>query len=178
VLRDHSRLRRGDFYLCFLRSRLIHGIHSRVTSPMRPSQTVCSTHAKGDVKFQRKCDIPMTHSWFTLSVFRLPTGSDVEHDGHQCDAQYCPIFCHLCKRVCSSHNHLHALEPDAIHLCGYVITDPVVSSEKAKFLDSQEHPCPQRCTAPGVCEIDTAPHSIEATFEGMHECFHYTRVRH
>ncbi|KIJ12354.1 hypothetical protein PAXINDRAFT_171275, partial [Paxillus involutus ATCC 200175] len=88
---------------------------------------------------------------------RCKVSVDVEHDSHQCDAQYCPIFCHLCKRLCSSHNHLHALEADAIHLCG------------------QEHPCPQRCTAPGVCEIDTAPHSIEATFEGMHECFHYTR---
>ena len=44
--------------------------------------------------------------------------SDVEHEGHQCDAQYCPIPCQLCKRLCSSLNHLHALEEGAIHLCG------------------------------------------------------------
>ena len=44
--------------------------------------------------------------------------SDVEHEGHQCDAQYCPIPCQLCRRLCSSPSHLHALEEDAIHLCG------------------------------------------------------------
>ena len=47
--------------------------------------------------------------------------SDVEHESHQCDAQYCPIPCQLCKRLCSSPDHLHALEVGAIHLCGYVI---------------------------------------------------------
>ncbi|KAF9239496.1 hypothetical protein BU15DRAFT_88040 [Melanogaster broomeanus] len=89
---------------------------------------------------------------------RCKISVDFEHDNHQCDAQYCPIPCQLCKRLCSSLNHLHALEADAIHLCG------------------QEHPCPERCTAPGVCEIDTTPQSIEETFKGMHECFQYTKV--
>ncbi|KAG8215117.1 hypothetical protein J3R82DRAFT_8568 [Butyriboletus roseoflavus] len=82
---------------------------------------------------------------------------DVEHESHQCDAQYCPIPCQLCKRLCASPDHLHALEADAIHLCGTT------------------HACSQRCTAAGVCQIDTAPESIEATFKGMHECFQYTK---
>ncbi|KAF8340910.1 hypothetical protein F5887DRAFT_1062589 [Amanita rubescens] len=78
---------------------------------------------------------------------------DIEHESHQCDAQYCPIPCQLCKRLCSSPNHLHALEEGAIHLCG------------------KPHTCIQRCAARGVCEIDMAPESIEETFKGRHECF-------
>ncbi|KIK76913.1 hypothetical protein PAXRUDRAFT_407542 [Paxillus rubicundulus Ve08.2h10] len=107
---------------------------SRVTFPMQLLQTVRSTRSRGDARFR-----------LILST----TVTTVMHG----TVRYFVI----CKRLCSSHNHLHALEADAVHLCG------------------QEHPCPQRCTAPGVCEIDTPPHSIEATFEGMHECFHYTR---
>ncbi|KAF9228234.1 hypothetical protein BS17DRAFT_850512 [Gyrodon lividus] len=121
-------------------------------------QCAAITHACGE-----PCDLSLATladgSQYTCKG-RCKVIVDVEHDDHQCDAQYCPISCQLCKRLCSSHSHLHALEADAIHLCG------------------QEHPCPQRCTAPGVCEIDTAPQSIEATFKGMHECFHYTRVCH
>jgi hypothetical protein len=41
---------------------------------------------------------------------------------------------------------------------------------------SQEHPCPALCTAAGICDIETAPHSIEATFTGRHENFQYTKV--
>ncbi|KAF9230358.1 hypothetical protein BU15DRAFT_57330 [Melanogaster broomeanus] len=44
-----------------------------------------------------------------------------------------------------------------------------------QLLHRQEHPCSQRCSAPGVCEIDTTPQSIQATFNGMHECFQYTK---
>ncbi|KAH7882034.1 hypothetical protein F5I97DRAFT_1988573, partial [Phlebopus sp. FC_14] len=83
--------------------------------------------------------------------------SDVEHNHHQCDTPYCPIGCQLCKRLCSSLDHFHSFESGAIHLCG------------------QEHPCSQRCTARGVCEIDTTPQSIEAMFTGRHESFQYTK---
>ena len=34
------------------------------------------------------------------------------------------------------------------------------------------------CAAPGICDIETAPHSIEATFTGRNETFQYTKVRH
>ena len=38
------------------------------------------------------------------------------------------------------------------------------------------HSCPSLCSANGICEIDTAPQSIEATFTGRHETFQYTKV--
>ena len=40
----------------------------------------------------------------------------------------------------------------------------------------QEHLCASGCSAPGICEIETAPQSIEATFTGRHETFEYTKV--
>ena len=40
----------------------------------------------------------------------------------------------------------------------------------------QEHLCTDVCAAPGICEIETAPHSIEATFRGRNETFQYTKV--
>jgi len=40
----------------------------------------------------------------------------------------------------------------------------------------QEHLCTADCAAPGICDIETAPHSIEATFTGKNETFQYTKV--
>ena len=40
----------------------------------------------------------------------------------------------------------------------------------------QEHACTQQCAAPGICEINTAPLSVESTFQGAHETFQYTKV--
>ena len=40
----------------------------------------------------------------------------------------------------------------------------------------QEHLCTATCVSPGICEIETAPHSIEATFTGRNETFQYTKV--
>ncbi|KAG1848075.1 hypothetical protein DFJ58DRAFT_729977 [Suillus subalutaceus] len=105
-----------------------------------------------------------------LSTLRLSDGStppcrgtcgipsDVNHDQHLCDARLCSFPCQLCKRLCANTNHLHGLEDDAIHLCG------------------EEHSCSVQCTAEGICEIETAPQSIEATFTGRHETFQYTKV--
>jgi hypothetical protein len=47
------------------------------------------------------------------------------------------------------------------------------------FLSSsrQEHLCSAVCSVPGICEIETAPQSIEATFTGKNETFQYTKVR-
>ncbi|KAH7884451.1 hypothetical protein F5I97DRAFT_1937890 [Phlebopus sp. FC_14] len=83
--------------------------------------------------------------------------SDVSHVHHQCDARLCPIACQLCKRLCANHDHMHGLESGAVHLCG------------------QEHLCTAACAASGICEIETAPQSIEATFTGKHETFQYTK---
>jgi hypothetical protein len=40
----------------------------------------------------------------------------------------------------------------------------------------QQHRCEKLCAAEGICQIDTAPQSIEATFTGRHETFQYTKV--
>ncbi|KAJ7696454.1 hypothetical protein B0H17DRAFT_398658 [Mycena rosella] len=79
------------------------------------------------------------------------------HDLHLCSTQSCPITCELCQRLCANTDHLHALRLDARHLCG------------------QEHKCSSLCAAQGICQIDTAPQSIEATFTGRHETFQYTK---
>ncbi|KAF8216813.1 hypothetical protein K438DRAFT_1658303 [Mycena galopus ATCC 62051] len=83
--------------------------------------------------------------------------SDEAHTQHVCDASGCPLQCELCKRLCSDSDHLHGLQADAVHLCG------------------QTHNCSASCQAAGICEIETAPQSIEATFTGRHETFQYTK---
>ncbi|KAH8830110.1 hypothetical protein DL96DRAFT_1668099 [Flagelloscypha sp. PMI_526] len=83
--------------------------------------------------------------------------SDQQHDQHQCELPGCPMRCVLCSRLCDSTDHLHALDDGAVHLCG------------------QTHSCPSLCAARGICEIDTAPQSIEATFTGRNETFQYTK---
>ncbi|KAI9443965.1 hypothetical protein H4582DRAFT_1049491 [Lactarius indigo] len=82
--------------------------------------------------------------------------SDKEHDSHSCDLRLCPATCELCKRLCDQ-PHLHGLTPGAHHLCG------------------ETHSCAEPCAAPGICQIDTSPQSIEATFTGRHETFQYTK---
>ncbi|KAH8979281.1 hypothetical protein EDB92DRAFT_1980226 [Lactarius akahatsu] len=82
--------------------------------------------------------------------------SEQEHESHCCDIRLCPVTCKLCKRLCDQ-PHLHGLTPGAHHLCG------------------EAHSCSERCAVPGICQIDTSPQSIEATFTGRHETFQYTR---
>ncbi|KAL1691225.1 hypothetical protein GGG16DRAFT_113392 [Schizophyllum commune] len=83
--------------------------------------------------------------------------SNEPHEEHICEARMCPLTCELCQRLCSNSDHLHALDADAHHLCG------------------QTHTCSKICDADGICEIDTAPFSIEANFAGRHESFQYTK---
>ncbi|KAG2340343.1 hypothetical protein BDR05DRAFT_889963 [Suillus weaverae] len=111
------------------------------------------------------CGQPCELSKFRLAGESTPpcrgvcgTPIDVDHDQHQCGARLCSFPCQLCKRLCASTDHLHGLQDGATHLCGF------------------EHPCPVQCTADGICEIETAPQSIEATFTGKHETFQYTKV--
>ncbi|KAJ7195854.1 hypothetical protein C8J57DRAFT_534894 [Mycena rebaudengoi] len=82
---------------------------------------------------------------------------DETHTQHVCDTSACPIVCQLCKRLCSDSDHLHGLQASSVHLCGQV------------------HNCRAVCQATGICEIDTAPQSVEATFTGRHETFQYTK---
>ncbi|KAI9452888.1 hypothetical protein BJY52DRAFT_1124024 [Lactarius psammicola] len=83
--------------------------------------------------------------------------SEQEHESHSCDTRLCPVTCELCKRLCDQ-PHLHGLVPGAHHLCG------------------EAHSCSNLCAAQGICQIDTSPQSIEATFTGRHETFQYTRA--
>ncbi|KAF8549818.1 hypothetical protein OG21DRAFT_542691 [Imleria badia] len=119
-------------------------------------QCAATTHACGEPC--DLCALTLADGWYKCKG-RCRISVDNEHESHQCDAQYCPIPCQLCKRLCLSSNHLHALEDGAIHLCG------------------KPHSCSQWCSAPGVCQIETAPESIEETFKGMHECFQYTKYQ-
>jgi hypothetical protein len=105
----------------------------------------------------------------SLAEIKLPDGqiyscagncavpSSKIHTQHACASRMCPVTCQLCKRLCSNEEHLHGITAGAIHLCG------------------QEHVCTALCSDPGICEIDTAPQSIEATFTGKHETFQYTK---
>jgi hypothetical protein len=98
----------------------------------------------------------------------------VDHDQHHCDARLCSFPCQLCKRLCANTDHLHGLQDDAIHLCGFVNRSSTPLVSKCQY--REEHSCPKPCTADGICEIETAPQSIEATFTGRHETFQYTKV--
>ncbi|KAN0134233.1 hypothetical protein V8E53_008005, partial [Lactarius tabidus] len=80
-----------------------------------------------------------------------------EHTVHACEDNLCPIPCQLCERLCSR-DHLHGLSPSENHLCG------------------QEHSCNASCNASGICQIDTTPQSIKATFAGRYKTFRYTKV--
>ncbi|KZT34134.1 hypothetical protein SISSUDRAFT_314112 [Sistotremastrum suecicum HHB10207 ss-3] len=80
---------------------------------------------------------------------------DVPHDNHSCAESSCPLQCELCKRLCNG-SHLHGLS-ERQHLCG------------------QDHPCSSLCSAPGVCEVETVPHSITATFSGKYDTFQFTK---
>jgi len=82
--------------------------------------------------------------------------SDQPHDVHSCDMRLCPVTCDLCRRLCTQ-PHLHGLETGSFHLCG------------------EAHPCSALCSASGICQIDTTPLSVEATFTGRHETFQYTK---
>ncbi|KAJ7016426.1 hypothetical protein C8F04DRAFT_981687 [Mycena alexandri] len=83
--------------------------------------------------------------------------SHENHAQHVCATRSCPMVCELCKRLCVDTDHLHGLQANARHLCG------------------QEHACAALCQADGICQIDTTPQSIEATFTGRHETFQYTK---
>jgi len=82
--------------------------------------------------------------------------SEQEHESHFCDTSLCPVTCELCKRRCDQ-PHLHGLTPGAHHLCG------------------EAHSCSELCAAPGVCQIDTSPRSIETTSTGL-QYTRYTQV--
>lgn len=117
---NHTCLRRGDCY--FSLTAVLYAIShipSHATFGTRRLRTEPSIDATGGAESQCTC----ARGSRSYGQSHLIPGvlSDIEHESHQCDAQYCPVPCQLCKRLCSSPNHLHALEAVAVHLCGYVI---------------------------------------------------------
>ena len=51
----------------------------------------------------------------------------------------------------------------------------LILKQYSAWLCRNKHPCSASCSA-GICEIQTKPHAIEATFVGTHSTFEYTRV--
>jgi len=50
------------------------------------------------------------------------SNSEIPHDEHICGNRMCPMKCELCNRMCSSDDHLHPFQQDAVHLCGYLFS--------------------------------------------------------
>ena len=59
---------------------------------------------------------------------------------------------------------------------GQSITRYTKSGFKRHTIPRQEHACSELCADAGICEINTAPRSVESTFRGVHETFQYTKV--
>lgn len=126
---------------------------------------------------QQGCSMPRHVDFisFLLSI-KWIMYSDQPHDVHSCDMRLCPVTCDLCRRLCIQ-PHLHGLVAGSFHLCGSVFVQIEGSFELKGRSNREAHPCSALCPAPGICQIDTAPLSVEATFTGRHETFQYTKVR-
>ncbi|KAI0062821.1 hypothetical protein BV25DRAFT_1885018 [Artomyces pyxidatus] len=123
------------------------------------AEHTCSApvHMCGEPCALRRVKMPNGRLYTCPDTCRKPRQVLVVHSDHACDSRLCPVSCQLCKRLCTR-GHLHGLTAGEDHLCGCI------------------HTCKALCGAPGICEIDTAPQSIEATFAGRHETFQYTKV--
>ena len=80
----------------------------------------CSLQLDGKPLCTRKCVADWQVSEFFLVTVDLSEHfSREEHERHCCSlALSCPVKCQLCQSFCSTGDHFHALEADAIHLCG------------------------------------------------------------
>ncbi|KAH9027352.1 hypothetical protein EDB84DRAFT_1500330 [Lactarius hengduanensis] len=129
---------------------------TKVVGHAEEDDHMCSAlvHMCGEPCALRNVELPGGKTLICPGSCSVPC--DQEHDSHSCDLRLCPATCELCKRLCDQ-PHLHGLTPGAHHLCG------------------EAHSCAEPCAAPGICQIDTSPQSIEATFTGRHETFQYTK---
>ncbi|KAF8488922.1 hypothetical protein F5888DRAFT_1622603, partial [Russula emetica] len=155
---------RVDFHLCGEPCALSGKqgcVNECVKAIAHEGEHVCSApvHMCG-----QPCDLiglrlPNGKSFTCSGTCRVPIDllRNEEHVVHACEHRLCPVSCQLCKRLCSG-DHLHGLDPDQYHLC------------------RQEHSCSTLCSAPGICQVDTTPQSIKATFTGRHETFQPTKV--
>ncbi|KAI9462918.1 hypothetical protein BJY52DRAFT_1221931 [Lactarius psammicola] len=134
---------------------------------------LCGQRSQG-----RTCTIICADSFADSPEGKAATTSD-----HRCSAplhmcgQPCDLIdlnlpngeSYTCSGICRVPigDHLHGLSRSENHLCGMLFT----------WAPSQEHTCSALCSAAGICQIDTIPQSIEATFAGRHETFQYTKRR-
>jgi hypothetical protein len=55
--------------------------------------------------------------FFTRTLGSRALCRDEEHEHHVCGTIACPLTCQLCKRLCATADHFHALHANAVHLC-------------------------------------------------------------
>ncbi|KAF9231472.1 hypothetical protein BU15DRAFT_68308 [Melanogaster broomeanus] len=94
----------------------------------------------------------------------------------------CPQRCHIARTAMSSTTNTVVTLAFALSHVSFAngsvqmsTTCMAWSLEQLTFAGHQPHACESVCSARGICEIETAPHSIEATFTGKHETFQYTK---
>ncbi|KAI0796932.1 hypothetical protein C8Q75DRAFT_796662 [Abortiporus biennis] len=126
-----------------------------VNHPDEEHRCPATSHECGEPCSLRNIHLSDGSSYTCYETCRIP--SHQPHDVHVCETRSCPLTCQLCKRLCASPDHFHALDGSTSHLCG------------------QAHPCASACQSDGICQIETAPQSVEATFTGTHETFQYTK---
>ncbi|KAF7356372.1 VWFA domain-containing protein [Mycena venus] len=111
--------------------------------------------------------------------------------GHVEGDHMCSVRLHKCGEPCDlkkiklvtkltlsmSVKHLRVLYPASSASVFVQILTIFMVSKLAPFIfaGKQTHNCSGSCQAAGICEIETAPQSIEATFTGRHETFQYTK---
>ncbi|KAG6331499.1 hypothetical protein ID866_7590 [Astraeus odoratus] len=93
------------------------------------------------------------------------------------NVQLCKLQCSKCQLLCIQsrfHDGPHDCQSNhlCIHGCEFCQDN---AGEQKECSMTQEHLCTSVCSASGICEIETAPQSIEATFTGRHETFQYTK---
>ncbi|KAH9165762.1 hypothetical protein EDB89DRAFT_2008009, partial [Lactarius sanguifluus] len=130
---------------------------TKVVGHAEEDDHMCSAlvHMCGEPCALRNVELPGGKTLICPGSCSIP--SDQEHDSHSCDLRLCPATCELCKRLCD-HRTSTGLLPARITCVG-----------------QEAHSCAEPCAAPGICQIDTSPQSIEATFTGRHETFQYTK---
>ncbi|EKM59289.1 uncharacterized protein PHACADRAFT_87023 [Phanerochaete carnosa HHB-10118-sp] len=114
------------------------------------------------------CAFPDEHAGEN-SACGLPAGHSGQH--------ICDITLHLCGQPCRLWN---LLDHVSTYRSNRLSTTPKTSTYAQRLLTNatcQEHNCTALCQSAGICRIETAPQSVEATFTGRHETFQYTKVR-
>ncbi|KAH9027877.1 hypothetical protein EDB85DRAFT_1892774 [Lactarius pseudohatsudake] len=85
----------------------------------------------------------------------------------------CSALVHTCGEPCALRNV--ELPGGKTPICPGSCSIPRRVTDVVSRSTREAHSCAEPCAAPGICQIDTSPQSIEATFTGRHETFQYTK---